>query len=833
MSSDEEITPEHRPGLLEPTSLEVRGAWDGVPGHPAKIKISIEVQCLPNSIVQILDTRSSSVRIHKIFKVPLVDVHGQDNQSSDPDSPLFSFLNLASDTSVEGEQVPSTTSTEAESEAGMLVTSDERHLTLLESDLMAPPSFGPIEPLVPSVPATDIPSTPHVAAGLESRNFGKRNARTACLTDSEDEKETSDRSRPGARDAPTALPKIRRTAASVSPKKSIKHVPLKSQHTKGSSVSGISDLEERLTSGFRTIITDVCGESVDALFGAASRAIKGESTSEVEKPGDKQRQPTRLNSFIPVPARLNTDLGPQAVQSPALTVTVTEEILDSDPKEETRSQDNPQLLRSTGQSSPSHIVVEPIIKSAGGLLYLECPGGVFQAAYKIVVLVNISMSGENQRIGRPLHRPGWHTLMIPGLPKLKDDQNGYFLFLISPGQVIEFYTTSLNRYNMVENCFFAEFANPESFEVAMCVHDQEQYGPLEDYTVDQDIRATLIPTRRSEEQHSRLRMRYHAVCSLRFSNIYVAAERCCFFLKVEGGPESFSQCTLEAIDEGLQVIQLSADISRTTESVSRIQIICSSREFDEFCLTWEVAIQKEQQMYWLPSIYPDLSSVCLDRSKLRHAFTRLEPDPVVEPSSEQGADVEESSGSKTYDEGSAENPISAGEGFSERFAEVVRMVEELELDETGRRPLRVDRVIFLLILGFSLILSSFFSPVVWTGPGVQLDYMGVGNYTGEGLVAHSHEFGSDWNVTLPSACVCPHYGCLHMLRENKRTENDPDPGLQNSMNDQAEPTLNEPDEDVKNGATERKENMHATPLSLRDRIDYFLGWKGPNVRREE
>ncbi|KAG2419571.1 hypothetical protein HFD88_004367 [Aspergillus terreus] len=760
MASDGEITPEHPPGLLEPTSLEVRGAWDGVPGHPAKIKISVEVQCLPNAVVQILDARSSSIRVHKIFKTPLVDVHGQDNQPSDPDSPLFAFLNLASDASVESEQVPSTSTAEVESEPVTLAPSDERHLTILESDLMAPPSLGPIEPLVPSIPATDIPSTPRVDTDLESRNLGKRNARTACLTDSEDEKGTSGRSRPGARDAPTSLPKTRRTAASASPKKSTKYAPLKTQHTRGSSVPGISDLEERLNSGFRNIITDVCGESVDSLFGAASRAIKGESTS---------------------------------------------------PMEEIRSQDNPRLLRSTGQSSPTHVFVEPIVQSAGGLLYLECPEGVLQAAYKIVILANISMFDEDQRIGRPLHPPGWYTLIVPGLPKLKDDQNGYFLFLISP-----------------ENCFFAEFANPESFEVAMCVHDQDCYGPLKDFTVDQDIRATLMPTRRSDEQISRLRVRYHAVCSLRFSNIYVAAERCCFFLKVEGGPESFSQCTLEAIDEGLQVIELSADMSRTTESISRIQIICSSREFDEFCLTWEVAIPKDQQAYWLPSIYPDLSNVCLDRSKLRHAFTRLDSDSVVEPSSEQEADVESSGSRETYNECYAEDPISADEGLSQRFAEVMGMMEELEFRETERRPLRVDRVVFLLIVGFSLILSSLFSPVVITGPGVQLNDMGVGSYTGEGLVAHGHESGSDGNVTLSPVCVCPHYGGLHMLREKERTEIDANP-MQDSIED-TQPMLDELKEGTKNGDTERTGNMHAAPLSLRDRIDYFLGWKGPNVR---
>ncbi|EAU35787.1 predicted protein [Aspergillus terreus NIH2624] len=806
MASDGEITPEHPPGLLEPTSLEV--------------------QCLPNAVVQILDAQSSSIRVHKIFKTPLVHVHGQDSQSSDPDSPLFAFLNLASDASVESEQVPSTSTTEVESEPGTLAPSDERHLTILESDLMAPPSLGPIEPLVPSVPATDIPSTPRVDTDLESRNLGKRNARTACLTDSEDEKGTSGRSRPGARDAPTSLPKTRRTAASASPKKSTKYAPLKTQHTRGSSVPGISDLEERLTSGFRSIITDVCGESVDSLFGAASRAIKGESTSEMENLRDRQRQPTKTNSFIPVLKRLNTDLGRQTMQSPA--PTVLEDMSDSGPMEEIRSQDNPRLLRRTGQSSPTRVFVEPIVQSARGLLYLECPEDVLQAAYKIVILANISMFDEDQRIGRPLHPPGWYTLIVPGLPKLKDDQNGYFLFLISPGQVIEFSTASLNRYNMVENCFFAEFANPESFEVTMCVHAQECYGPLKDFTVDQDIRATLMPTRRSDEQISRLRVRYHAVCSLRFSNIYVAAERCRFFLKVEGGPESFSQCTLEAIDEGLQVIELSADMSRTTESVSRIQIICSSREFDEFCLMWEVAIPKEQQAYWLPSIYPDLSSVCLERSKLRHAFTRLDSDSVVEPSSEQEVDVESSGSRETYNEGYAEDPISADKGLSQRFAEVMRMMEELEFQETERRPLRVDRVVFLLIVGFSLILSSLFSPVVITGPGVQLNDMGVGNYTGEGLVAHGHESGSDGNVTLSPVCVCPHYGSLHMLRENERTENDADP-IQDSMED-AQPMLDEPDEGTKNGDTERTGDMHAAPLSLRDRIDYFLGWKGPNVR---
>ncbi|KAL4891931.1 hypothetical protein BDV59DRAFT_203191 [Aspergillus ambiguus] len=824
------------PSLLEPTSLEVRGAWDGIPDHPAKVRISMEVQCLPNASLHILDARSSSIRLCKV-KHFHIDMH---DPSQNPDSPLFAFLNGNAGASGEDEQVsieacPPASTSGTEIFAMHPPVPDEcplpQHGASLESPFL---EIG--EPLRPSIPTTGTQSMSSVNTnGQESHDSGKRDAKTACLTDSGNEKEnTSQRSRLDAREDPTIQARTRKTAASASPKKSAKSsAPLKSRRVKSSSISAITDLEESLISGFKNIISEACGkESADFPFGITPPAKTG-SSCEAQESLDKQKSPVKSKSLIPVLQRLDTDLGRQQSASTAA---------------QNRGgphQDTPQLLHTHNLSPTSQVlVVEPIIKNADGILYMECPAGVRQGVYRIVIHASVAMIDEGQRIDQPLHSPRWHTLIIPGLPKLRDDQNGMFMFLVSQGQVIEFSTTTLYRYNMVENCFVAEFANLEPLRFPMCVYDQEYYGPLRDFTVNQCIKTTYVQKKSGGEPLSDLRMRYHAMCSLKFNNLYVATERCYFFVRVEGGPGSFSQCAIDPKDEGLQVIQLSDNVSTTMEIVSRIQIICSSRDFDEFCLTWESAIPEQKRGHFLPFISPELPDSWLNRSKLRSALARLESDPAMEALQ---SDVEQQS-SKMKDQDSGpemgselglevrgqtpSKESTTTDSTSEETSTVAKIIEKLEVDRSESPPLDGYQVFFILLLVVGLLFTILLLPFLMEGLRIKTyDNCRIWDPTG-GMAQQGRESYYSGNATLYPACICPSYPDSPILSAEKKLdpEKDPEPVMQDPIEKHAEIV------DWRKRRAKRRgtvPNYNANATTLRDRIDYFLGWKGLTVHQNE
>ena len=273
---------------------------------------------------------------------------------------------------------------------------------------------------------------------------------------------------------------------------------------------------------------------------------------------------------------------------------------------------------------------EPEINMVDDILFVQYPANVRSGAYKVVVTVSIALLRKTPS--------DWYDLVIPGLPKLRTGESGFILFLIPDKYGVEFRTTYLRRFRMVEDCLFAEFVDKRDLVIPMRSFDQRNYGIVKDFVVDQEIEARPLLISASEDNkhtHSSLSVRYHAMCSLRLHERCFWAEKCCFFLDLDGGPEGFFQCKLQPPDTSLQVVYIPSSSSYSI-GVSHLQIICSPPELGMFCITWLVKMPFPARN-WLPRIYPGSTSSSneRDRSQLRATFTRLYANAFTEEQSYQ------------------------------------------------------------------------------------------------------------------------------------------------------------------------------------------------------
>ncbi|RHZ43428.1 uncharacterized protein CDV56_101690 [Aspergillus thermomutatus] len=262
---------------------------------------------------------------------------------------------------------------------------------------------------------------------------------------------------------------------------------------------------------------------------------------------------------------------------------------------------------------------EPKLELKDGILFIRNRENVRSATYKFAITVSVLLEKDKSK--------GWSNLVIPGLPRMRAGESGFFLFLIPENHGLEFRTTNLQRYKIVENCFFAEFVNRGDLVVPLRVCDQKFYGIVKDFTVDQEIRAEhqVIANldHEGKDIQADVMINYTAMCSLRLHNRCFWAEKCCFFLRLDGGPDTRFHCRLEPQETGLQMINLES--KEIPVGVSYLQIICSPKDLEMFGVTWKVKLPGQQAINWLPRIYPVSSTTCeSNRNNLRQIFTELE-----------------------------------------------------------------------------------------------------------------------------------------------------------------------------------------------------------------
>ncbi|GKZ19168.1 hypothetical protein AbraIFM66951_006247 [Aspergillus brasiliensis] len=266
--------------------------------------------------------------------------------------------------------------------------------------------------------------------------------------------------------------------------------------------------------------------------------------------------------------------------------------------------------------SRSDIHCDPVFTISRGILSVKSPFNLQPGHYKFIVTISVFLRRRKQS--------EWNDLVIQGLPKLVTGEFGYLLFLMPEEYGLEFRTTNLQRHKIVENCFLAEFSYRGDLVIPLQRCERKFYGVVKDFTVHQEIRAEYAVASVKAESPPELQAKYHAVCSVRLHNRCFWAETCCLILSVDGGPDSVFRSKLDSQESGLKMIHIPARENVGMGS-SYLQIICSPRDLELFCVNWTVRLSQPQAISWLPRIYPAFSSPS-DRVRhhLRQTFEKVE-----------------------------------------------------------------------------------------------------------------------------------------------------------------------------------------------------------------
>ncbi|KAH2309086.1 hypothetical protein LV164_000130 [Aspergillus fumigatus] len=725
--------------------LEIRGTWNGNELEPVGLRISLEVRCVPNTQLQLLNTRSVNMSLIKTFSVRLQSNEwSQGDQSSDslPQSPLFAFSAPESD---EG----TTSYNSGNPDGDVFTAARESRISsqdvTVSSSLEAVAGCGNDGELEPS--SHLFSSTPHLSSGLslnvadcadciKMQNPGrKRSASDASLTDSGSDSERTKTTgmKPsakciisdvgGVKSAPeldkrtynanggkkgTLQPSIqsseqnsrRRHSRTLSmiPKpvtrldKDTVFIPAPngSQDTSIAACSDKPTEEENAPTPTKTTMT----ETFHRKWGDSDSFV---TSTPVTSPGSIEANESVATEYTNGPRHTSDMDSPEATlgkhnvlsglriqtESEGVTITVDQRVepetlsykydrdmtapktpvSEHDDADQTLAHDLKDHLACDCEDYQSSMS-EPKLDFENGILFIRNPENARPAIYRFTVTVSAFLEKDKSK--------GWSNLIIPGLPRMRAGESGFLLFQIPEKHGLEFRTTNLQRYKIVEDCFFAEFVNHGDLVVPLRVCDQKFYGIVKDFTVDQEIRADYQIITSTDHEGKGIQphvmINYTAMCSLRLHNRCFWAKKCCFFLRLDGGPEGRFHCRLEPQETGLQMINL--ENKGIPVRVSYLQVICSPKDLDMFGVTWKVKLPGQQAVKWLPRIYPVLSTTYeSNRNDLRQIFTELEAESRKETAHQlarvAGFDREGVRGQHNADdsEDHEEDLIQSGEDF--------------------------------------------------------------------------------------------------------------------------------------------------------------------------
>ncbi|KAJ6089878.1 hypothetical protein N7467_005094 [Penicillium canescens] len=407
-------------------------------------------------------------------------------------------------------------------------------------------------------------------------------------------------------------------------------------------------------------------------------------------------------------------------------------------------------------------------------LYVQTSPTILPATYQLSISVSIQVKQGSK---------DWWELALAGLPRLRPDEYGYLYFLTPPGQGMEFRTTVFKRSKVADNYLIAQFVVSPRFVIPFRTCDAQFYGFLKDFKVNQ-----LIQFEVKEDDNDPLCyvVKYRALCSIELIQRDFWAEKCSFYLYVHGGPDGEYTSNLQSNATGFQTIKLDPR-PNTGFNNSQVLITCSRSNLSMFVLAWEVRLPYHAAVSWMPQI-KTTSEVSEAEMKLRLEYAQAEPesDEVVE--------------AKTVD---------VQKGVPQRES-VVTFVEP-------NKPHRVVQGLWTLwaIVSFLFqlitILASFtiiYSCSWRNGAGFLSQLNGGYSLVCPRLVSVNDmpvvtvNFTEEWPVT-----------------ETFQLE-DFEPETVQPETVQPETVQPEPVQSKTQLAT-------FTPLSLRDRVDYLLGWRGP------
>ncbi|KAL6238137.1 hypothetical protein BDW75DRAFT_247810 [Aspergillus navahoensis] len=466
---------------------------------------------------------------------------------------------------------------------------------------------------------------------------------------------------------------------------------------------------------------------------------------------------------------------------------------------------------------------QPEVAVINGLLILRNSERVLPGKFKVTITAARFIFYPNEQ--------GWSNLEIPGIPRTGNGRIGVLLFLMPAHHGLEIRTTNVNRATIVEDCLVAEFVNPGNLVIPLRRCSRESCGEVGDFTVDQEIISQSIvrvAATSGRSSQSVIQMRCHAVCSVRLYNRCFWSKRCIIPLHVDGGPSGFFYCDLTSQQRTMKTICISSRAG-TKIGVSRIRVVCSPRDIDRLYLRWTIEFPSRRAAYWAPRIYSafltshelsqhtlryDLLEVLNDPSYLFSGIEATEMDCDSSEIALRYKDFELATDDVSEDAGSIPSQPAAASSVS-WSRQTAEMQGGLNLNHLLKRVL--VGVLCLALLRFSYVTLPYFrfrmppssmqAPLEVPQQTKQISLF----YSWETLSKDYQEgVGDHDSSTVLNRLAKDRYAAI--AADGEEAETHVNDGEQNARR-----------VEVKVGVEERAEPS----VSLRDRIDYWLGWTGP------
>lgn len=282
--------------------------------------------------------------------------------------------------------------------------------------------------------------------------------------------------------------------------------------------------------------------------------------------------------------------------------------------------ENPSIPHSTSafpdvHEASEHVANEPMLSQIDGFLVIVNPPYASSETYKVAITVSVKLQKGKLK--------GWNDLVVPGLPKLRPEESGYFIFQMSENRGMEFRTTSFHSHEFISTFFVAGFSNSNDLVVPLRACNLGYYGIVKDFAVAQEIRSDYAI--QNVQGMIDLTVTYNIVCSLKLPNHCFWAKTCSVFLYLEGGPDCNYRHVVYPSEERPPVIYLRPGVKRI--GATRIQIICAPKDLEMFSVVWKAKYSGKKISNWLPRIYPDSASAYRgERPYSRWIFTESQAD---------------------------------------------------------------------------------------------------------------------------------------------------------------------------------------------------------------
>ncbi|KAJ5160856.1 uncharacterized protein N7482_007860 [Penicillium canariense] len=414
--------------------------------------------------------------------------------------------------------------------------------------------------------------------------------------------------------------------------------------------------------------------------------------------------------------------------------------------------------------TPPRTINRPRLVLVDRVFQVRCSANVEPASYLATVTFLLHLQP-----GRPR---GWFELVVTGLPSLSANDHGYVYLRTPDGQGMEFRTMHFKRYRLVDSCLMAQFSIPSKLVIPLRPCDARFYGFLRDFKVNQTIRADVTE---DKEDPQSCTVTYTAVCSLDLIQRGFWAERCGFYIYVHGGPDGEYTCHLQTPRTSFQTIQLHSGPDSEI-GIAQLQVICAPVNLSMFAVAWEVRLSRPKASSWVPRITAMLEGYGLE------------------------------------------------DELQDKYLDADKDIKEIVRGEVKSRPVILKELRrksgfcswFARICGFFVLLLSFCLSVwYWTGCSdavlhdcLKMDRLSVGSVV-------STQWRS-WEVLELRSTETPPQETPSQVAE-----------LTGAAVPEEKPVLAPISVLEIDLQPQKRILLPPAPLSLRDRVDYFLGWKGP------